>query len=295
MQAADIVPSFSPSFSPSIAEVRLRCAPPIYLGYSPAARRVQGLIARATRSQLPVLLVGAPGTGKETIARILHHFGGGEAPNLEIVDARDHQAGLGSLGAFTYLARLEDLTTEEQLRLPMLTGLGRIVIGTELRPESAAAALRLHPDTVRWASAVRIDLPSLAERIEDLEMIAMSLIARLPSPRPICGISDDALDCLRSHRWPGNLDELAEVIQHAMGEGTSEQIELCDLPARIRMRDAHRQRIESPERQLCLEEVERQAIRRALQYARGNKRKAARLLRIGKTTLYRKLEQYGIA
>lgn len=289
MQAADL----AQSFPESIAEARLKTVPPCITGHSAAARRVQAMIHRAVRTNLPVLLVGARGTGKETIARILHHFGGGEVPNIEVVDAKA-QPRLVSLGAFTYLANLEDLSLEEQARLPALTGLGRIVIGTELRPESEAGRQKLHPQIVRWASGVRIDVPSLAERIEDLEMVAMDIIAKTPSRRPIGGIADNALDCLRTYRWPGNLDELQEVIAHAMGGGATEQIELRDLPAKLRVRDVHHARSESPERQLCLEEAEKQAIRRALAYARGNKRKAARLLHIGKTTLYRKLKQYDL-
>jgi DNA-binding NtrC family response regulator len=200
-----------------------------------------------------------------------------------------------SLGAFTYLANLEDLPLEEQARLPALTGLGRIVIGTSIKPESEAGRTKLHPQIVRWASGVRIDVPSLAERIEDLELIAMDIIARTPSRRPIGGIADNALDCLRGYRFAGgNLDELAEVIKQAVSGGATETIELRDLPAKLRVRDVHYARTESPERQLCLEEAEKQAIRRALNYARGNKRKAARLLHIGKTTLYRKLKQYDL-
>lgn len=289
MQAAD---SASP-FPDSIAEARLVAPPPVFLGHSQAARRVQALIHRAVRTSVPVLLVGHRGTGKSMIARILHHFGGGEAPNLEIVDAKQ-QPRLVGLGAFTYLANLEDLALDEQARLPALTGLGRLVVGTELEPESEAGRRRLHPQIVRWASGMRIDVPSLAERIEDLELIAMEIVRNTPSRRPVGGIADDTLDCLRNYRWPGNVDELREVLTTAIDRGATEQIELRDLPAKMRVRDVHQQRAESPERQLSLQEAERQAIRRALTYARGNKRKAARLLRIGKTTLYRKLKQYDL-
>jgi DNA-binding NtrC family response regulator len=292
MQVAD---HFAPSFSDSIAEARLRTPPPTFLGHSPAARRVQALVHRAVRTNLPVLLVGATGTGRETIARVLHHFGGGESPALEIVRPRGQNERLVSFGPFTYLADLEDLPLEEQARLPALTGLGRIVIATRLRPESDEGRARLHPQIVRWASGVRIDVPSLSERIEDLDVIAMDVLRRLPTRRPIGGIADNALDCMRTYAWPSNIDEVSEVLTEAIEAGSSEQVELRDLPAKLRVRDLHQAaRSESPERQLCLEEAEKQAIRRALNYARGNKRKAARLLHIGKTTLYRKLKQYDL-
>ena len=251
------------------------------------------MIHRAVRTNLPVLLVGSRGTGKEIVARILHHFGGGEVPNTEVIRVHEHSR-LVNLGAFTYLTALEDLPLEEQARLPALTGLGRIVIGTRLKPESEEGRRRLHPQIVRWASGVRIDLPALAERIEDLEQLAMQIIAETPARRPVGGISDAALDCLRSYTWPGSVSELEDVIRAAIANGATEQIELRDLPPNLRVRDIHQVRSESPERQLCLEEAEKQAIRRALHYARGNKRKAARLLHIGKTTLYRKLKTYDI-
>ncbi len=290
MQVADYVQSVPQE---SIAEARLKVPAPVYTGHSAAAHRVQAMIHRAVRTNLPVLVVGARGTGKEVVARILHHFGGGEVPNIEIVRATS-QTRLVGLGAFTYIAALEDLPLEEQARLPGLVGLGRVVLGTRLRPESEEGRQRLHPQIVRWASGVRIDLPSLAERIEDLELLSMRIIESTPCRRPVGGVSDHALDCLRSYRWPGNVHELEEVIHVAMANGATEQIELRDLPASLRVRDIHQVRSETPERQLCLEESEKQAIKRALNYARGNKRKAARLLHIGKTTLYRKLKQYDL-
>lgn len=289
MQVADLMQSFPES----IAEARLKSAAPMYMGHAPATRKVQAMIHRAVRTNLPVLLVGPRGTGKETVARILHHFGGGEVPNIEVIKVTE-ETRLVNLGAFTYLSPLEDLSLEEQSRLPALTGLGRLVIGTRLKPESEEGRRRLHPQIIRWASGVRIDLPSLAERIEDLEQLALSIIQSTPSRRPIGGIADNALDCLRSYPWPGNVSELEAVITQAVHNGATEQIELRDLPPNLRLRDAHQVRAESPERQLCLEQAEKQAIRRALQYSRGNKRKAARLLHIGKTTLYRKLKAYDL-
>ncbi|NVB42674.1 sigma 54-interacting transcriptional regulator [Pseudenhygromyxa sp. WMMC2535] len=270
-----------------------RRPPPAYIGRSAAARRVQGQIQRAVRSNQPVLLVGDPGTGKRTIAEILHYFGGRDTRQLEDAVIDEHGR-LVRIGEFAYLSPLEELSLEQQLRIPELTGLGRLIIGTRLDPEGAQGRLRLHPRIVRWCT-IRIDLPSLATRIEDLESLVLKQVYETPTRRPVGGISDAALDCLRAHRWPGNVSELEEVVEEALAAGNSEQIELRDLPGRLRPRTPIRDSQPSPEEQLSLEHAEREAIKRALAYHRGNKRAAARTLRIGKTTLYRKLKNYGLS
>lgn len=277
----------------TIAEQRLRRPAPVFVGHSAATRRVQSQIHRAVRSNQPVLIVGAVGTGKSIVAEILHHFGGGEVEEVETAEV-DEDGRLVRVGDFGYLCALEDLSLEQQLRIPALTGLGRLVIGTRLDPDSSEGQARLHPQIVRWCG-VRVDLPTLGERIEDLEALVIKQIYETPARRPVGGITDAALDCLRSYAWPGNVSELENVIREAIAVGATEQIELRDLPARLRLRDAAGSAggpAGSPEEQLTLEFAERTAIKRALEYARGNKRKAARLLRIGKTTLYRKLKTY---
>jgi DNA-binding NtrC family response regulator len=264
----------------------------MFLGHSAATRRVQAQVHRAVRSNLPVLVVGRPGTGKRIVAEILHHFGGGEVPTLEPVELSP-EGRVGRVSDFAYLSPLEQLDLEEQARLPGATGLSRLVIGTRLDPDSEEGRAQLHPQVSRWCG-IRIDLPTLAERIEDLELLVMATIHETPSRRPVGGITDRALDCLRSYPWPGNVTELEQIVRQAIAVGTTEQIELRDLPSSLHLRDAQRVRVESPERRLCLEEAEKEAIKRALNYARGNKRKAARLLHIGKTTLYRKLKAYDL-
>lgn len=262
---------------------------PVFLGHSQIARRVQSQICRAVHSSAPVLVVGERGTGKRLVAEILHHFAGGEIPSLEPVQI---EAGhVDRVGEFAYLGPVEQLEIAEQARLPGLVGLGRLVIGTRLNPQSEEGRARLNAQLVRWC-AIRIDLPTLSERIEDLGALALAIISRTPSRRPVGGISDAALDCLRMHSWPGNVRELELVIRQAILNGDGEQIELADLPACLRMRDSMYPGGQAAERRLCLEEAEKQAIKRALDYTRGNKRRAARLLCIGKTTLYRKIKAY---
>ena len=278
----------------SIAQQRLLRPGPTFLGHSAAARRVQALIERAVRTPVPVLIVGPTGSGRLTIARMIHHFGGGEVPQVDIV--RPAATGpIVGLSAFTYLADLEDLSKEEQRRLPALVGANRLVIATQLDPDSPAGRRRLDPRVVRWAAGgIRIDVPPLAERSEDIEMLVMEAVGKTPARHPIGSIADEALDCLRTHTWPGQFDEFRAVLAEAVARASTSQLDLRDLPARLRVRDTKSEQVAEPEAHLNLQHIEKRAIRRALAYARGNRRKAAMVLGIGKTTLYRKLREYGL-
>lgn len=274
----------------SKAEQRLRVPGPRLLGHSAATRRAQSQIHRAVRSNEPVLVVGAPGTGKRVVAEILHHYGGGETRELEAVEIDAHDC-VESIGEFAYLNPLERLPLDEQARLPELTGSRRLIIGTRLDPESDEGKRRIHPAVLRWCGP-RVVLPTLAERIDDLEHLALRIIDQTPARRPVGGLTEAALDRLRSYHWPGNVSELEEILHDSIAAGTTEQIELRDLPALLRLREMSNRPEPSPEERLSLAYAERKAVKRALEYARGNKRKAARLLQIGKTTLYRKIKAH---
>ncbi|PRQ04110.1 Limonene hydroxylase [Enhygromyxa salina] len=277
--------------SRSVAGARLRERPPVFLGRSAATLAVMEQVHQAVHSRGPILLVGAAGTGKHTVARLLHHFGGGEIPTLERVTL-DAFGQLGRVGEFAYLSPLEHLSTERQAQLPCEPDHGRLILGTRLDPDSAEGKARLSPKVIRRCR-VRIDLPLLSERIEDLEALVLEMIQTTPVTRPVCGISDDALDCLYDYDWPGNVTELREVILRALARGTGAEIELQDLPSALRLRDVARIHGVSPKQQFSLAWAERRAVEQAMRLARYNKRRAARLLEIGKSTLYRKLRQYG--
>jgi DNA-binding NtrC family response regulator len=279
--------------SDSVAAQRLQQPAPSFFGHSAAARRVHALIDRAVRAPVPVLIVGPTGTGRLTVARLIHHFGGGEVPQLDVIRPR-RTGPVTGLAGFTYLADLEDLPREEQARLPALVGSSRLVLATQLDPRSPEGCKRLDARLIRWVTGgVRIEMPSLRERAEDLEQLALEVLRRMPTPHPVGGITDDALDCMRSYAWDGQFDELIAVLTEAVQRTTASQIELRDLPPRLRVRDT-RKKQPDPEAHLGLQAAELRAIRRALGYARGNRRMAARVLGIGKTTLYRKLREYGL-
>lgn len=289
--------STTSSHKPSIQGARLQRRAPTYMGHSLASRRVQAQIHRELHGNSAVLLVGAEGTGKRTIAEILHHFGGGEVPALQVVELQAlalQRLEFGPIADFAYLSPLEALSLEQQSRLIDELGLARAIFGTRLNPDSSEGRKRLSRKLLRWCGA-RIQLPSLSERIEDLETLALAIIRETPARRPIGGLSDAALECLCAHHWPGNVSELEAVLHQAIAAGTTEQIELHDLAADLRLRDLDTLAAQvRPDEQFALAHAERSAVKRAMRHARGNKRKAARLLQVGKTTLYRKLREYAL-
>jgi DNA-binding NtrC family response regulator len=269
-----------------IGLARLRGPAPVFVGHGTATIAVHEAIEKASHGRRAVLVSGAPGTGKRTIAELLHHFAGADIPALETVriDARGR---IGQIGEFAYLCPVEQLSLEQQARLPNLVGLGRLVIGTRLELGSDEAAARLSPKLLRWCGAP-IELPSLVERVHDLEALAMYFFGRTPSRRPFCGISADAIHCMRAYSWPGNGSELEAVIADALEHAAGPVLEVDDLPAMLRAQAG----LQRPsEDEFSLELALRRAIDKAIRHARGNKRRAARLLGIGKSTLYRKLEE----
>ncbi|PRP96367.1 helix-turn-helix domain-containing protein [Enhygromyxa salina] len=254
---------------------RLAQPAPLFVGHSAAARDVRRQIQVAIGGNSAVLLVGAAGTGKRTVAEILQHFAGGH------------------ISDFTFISPLEQLGLDQQAELLRDLEHGRLVVGTRLDPDSPEAQARLSPELLRGCS-IRIELPSLVERLDDLEALVIGLLHRVATTRPVGAISDEALDCLRSYDWPGNVAELEDVITEALAVGSTTQIERRDLPAQLRQRAPHRSSSTAPDQPFALALAERRAVERVMRLARGNKRMAARLLQISKTTLYRRLREYSL-
>jgi transcriptional regulator with GAF, ATPase, and Fis domain len=171
----------------------------------------------------------------------------------------------------------------------------RVVAATNKDLEKEIEEGRFRRDLFYRLNVYPIALPSLRERSEDVEQLVAYFVERFQqkSGKRVAGISDRALQILKSYHWPGNVRELENCIERAVIVAAGRLITEKDLPEAIRAY-ASPDQISSVELSIpmTMEEVERIMINRTLVYTNGDKAKAARLLDIGRKTLYRKLEQY---
>ncbi len=186
----------------------------------------------------------------------------------------------------------------------------RVVAATNVDLEKAIEDGKFRRDLYYRLSVFPITLPPLRERAEDIHPLVFHFLElyKQKTGRFVSGISKEALQALISHEWTGNVRELENAIERAVIIASGRQIEVEDLPPAIskvtfdfRARIKH-ERIEASregraisiniEIPSSIEEIEKQAISATLDYTDGEKARAARLLGIGRKTLYRKLEEY---
>ncbi len=186
----------------------------------------------------------------------------------------------------------------------------RVLAASNVDLDRAVDDGKFRRDLYYRLSVFPIRLPSLRERPEDIHPLVLHFLEhyKKKTGRFISGISRPALQALISYEWPGNVRELENAIERAVIIASGRKIELNDLPEVVSKRavDLHAQirheRIEaaSEGRTITLEievpstidDIERRAIEATLDYTSGDKSRAARVLGIGRKTLYRKLDQY---
>ena len=153
-------------------------------------------------------------------------------------------------------------------------------------------------------NVVNLRLPALRDRREDIPLLAANFLERLSKGRPVkYRLNDQALRTMMQYDWPGNVRQLENALERASTMASGPVLELGDLPTQLQQAGlaAHHAAIfnkdEEPGRDeqiTPIAELERDAILNAIQLLNGDKLQAAKLLGIGKTTLYRKLKEYGI-
>jgi len=189
----------------------------------------------------------------------------------------------------------------------------RVIAATNVNLERSVEEGRFRKDLYYRLSVFPISLPPLRERLEDIHLLIFHFLETYKNKtgRFVSGISKEALRVLVNYEWPGNVRELENAIERAVIIASGRQIEIQDLPDAIksnlmdsgasakeeRVRAAGEGRMVNLSVQFprTIDEIEREAVILAMEYTGGDKAKAARLLGIGRKTLYRKLSDYNIS
>ena len=153
-------------------------------------------------------------------------------------------------------------------------------------------AKRFREDLYYRLNVIEIRMPPLRERRDDIPLLAEAFLRKCveASHKPLQRISETALALMVDHSWPGNVRELENVIERAVTLARSDKILPDDLPPAMQGARGDRRIIdEAVQRNLSLEDVEKEYILRILEKTGGNKYQAALVLGIDRKTLYRKL------
>ncbi|MFW5875633.1 MAG: sigma-54-dependent transcriptional regulator [Myxococcota bacterium] len=306
------------------------------VGESGAMRTVYDLIDRIGGSDATVLITGESGTGKELVARALHRKserakGPFVAINCAAMPANLLESELfGHVkGAFTdakrsreglfveashgtlFLDEIGEMAPEMQAKLlrslqerrvrpvggaqeiPFDT---RIIAATNRDLDADVEDGRFREDLYYRINVVRVDVPPLRSRGNDILLLAQHFVDRIRkrSGKLVEGISSAAAQKMLEYDWPGNVRELENCMERACALARFDQVTVDDLPEKIRNYQSSHMVIASddPSDLPTLEDLERRYIQRVLKAVAGNKTQAAKVLGVDRRTLYRKLERW---
>jgi DNA-binding NtrC family response regulator len=303
------------------------------IGGSAAMQRVKEIIGKVAVTDSPVLIEGESGTGKELVAAAIHRLSArAKGPFIPVncsAIPRDlleseffgHVRGAFSgavadaVGLFRganegtiFLDEIAELPPELQVKLlrvlqeMQVRPVGstkaypvdvRVIAATNRNLEQAMQAGSFRQDLFYRLNVIRIQLPPLRERREDIPALVNHFVRRFSKRfrREVRGISPDALNALMTYDFPGNVRELENLIERAFAMGAREQITLADLPS-LAARPLVTPAV-ATKAVPTLAEVEKELILRALAVFDNDKEEAARALGISRRTIYRRLKEYG--
>jgi len=276
-----------------------------------------------------VLICGESGTGKEMVARAIHAHSRRSEGALEIVNCAAIQPTLleselfgHARGAFTgavadkpgrfELADGGTLFLDEVAELPLgcqtkllraleeggVRRVGatrdrpvdvRVIAATNRDVARAVAGGRLREDLFYRLDRLRVEVPPVRQRQGDIELLAEHFLSQFSSSfrRGVTDFDPAVLDAFRAYGWPGNVRELRNVVERMVLMADAPVLCLEDVPADVRASATGPAGLET------LEEMERRHVLAVLEAVEGNKRKAARVLGIDRSTLYARLRHYG--
>ena len=290
------------------------------------------LIRRVSRTDATILVRGETGTGKELVARAIHElspraqgpyrtvncatlspellaselFGHVKGAFTGAIKERQGQFKLADRGTL-FLDEISEIPLDIQARLLRIlqeqtfTPLGgtvsekvdvRMVSATHRSLRREVEDGRFREDLMYRVRVVPLFLPPLRDRTGDVEALTHHFVSFFNGRgfRAVEGLTPNTRDALLSHRWPGNVRELRNVIEYAFAVGEGPLVHLSHLPPELRGEAPP----EDPSARKSMQELERDRIVQALRRTGGRKSKAASLLGVSRSTLWRRMREHGL-
>jgi DNA-binding NtrC family response regulator len=318
------------------------------LGESAAMRRVRAFVEETAALDSPVLVTGESGTGKELVARALHARSPRRAAPFVALDVSVpgegdpfaaaaerggtlflHEiAGMSKALQVTLLHALETLQERRGIRRVGSDGPElRIVCASDADLQAEVSNGSFRRDLYHRIDVHHLELPPLRVRDDDVLVLARHFLAQHAARvgKHLTGFTDAATHALRAWSWPGNVRELESCIEHAVGLARGNDVDVENIPARIRRGVAQLAQQSSTTASTAstatsstsastatsgatsaasatsadgdlvrLEDVVRRHVLKVLQMTGGNRRHAAKLLGISRRTLYRRLDEWNL-
>lgn len=302
------------------------------IGQSGEIKEAIAVAEKVAATDVTVLLLGETGSGKEVFAQAIHRASSRRSQPFvavncsafgrEILESElfGHKAGaftsavkdkkgfleeahngtifldeIGEMAIELQAKLLRVLETQEFYKVgdskPFKVNI-RIIAATNRELEKEIEAGHFRADLYYRLSAFQIKLPSLNERSKDIPLLAQFFLQQFApkNGKKIRGMTEAFSKALQQHNWKGNIRELRNVIERAVILSDANELDTDSLPFEFQFAVPASANPSS----LTLADVEKQHIIRVLQFARGNKTKAAELMQIGLTTLYNKIKEYNI-
>ncbi len=172
----------------------------------------------------------------------------------------------------------------------------RVIAATNKDLRKMVDEKKFREDLFYRLNVMTIEIPPLRERYGDIKSLANLLLKKISNQlgKYVCKIDKRTMEYLESHTWPGNVRELENVLERAINLADSDTILPVYLPSYLTQ--TNKAIINGPIKSLkyIIEDVEKEAIIRSLEYTKGNKLKSAKILGISRSSLYTKIEKYGI-
>ena len=321
-------------------EIAALRAPSGIVGHSALIQQAISLARKVARHPSTVLITGESGSGKELIAKLIHEAGPrGAAPFVAVncgaipehlleselfghargafTGAVENRSGLfeEADGGTLFLDEIGELPVALQVKLLRALQEGevrrvgdnasrtvdvRVVAATSRDLESEVRAGRFRADLFYRVNVVRIQLPALRERREDIPELVRHFLAVFNKRLGlrITAVSPSAMRLLMEYAWPGNVRELENVIERSMVLTDGDKVDVEHLPASVQSRTNPTSSAAADDLDLSVkrrtEALERALIERALQQTSGNRTHAARLLDLSHRALLYKIKEYGL-